>query len=176
MVLPPLNGHFQGYDHKRLGELTAGIILMAYGYEDRAVPSPTAPWDKVDEAIRLELGVVPKTKLVLGVPGYGTLYSGIQDGPTLLYGPTLLSLPAARDRVFSAGVKSGYSPEAASESARWQDDKNETFEAFLESNRSLQARVSLAKRYGLRGVAIWHLGLLNQGWWDAVLQTVEPKR
>ncbi len=168
-VLPPLNGTYQGYDHKRLGQVADAVILMAYGYEDPFSPSPTAPWDKVDEAIRLEMAKVPASKLILGVPAYGTVYS--QFGEVA----TRETRPAARDPVGPAGVKAVFNPASASEVLTWREQE-ETHKAYLESNRTLQARVSLAERYGLKGAAIWRLGLLQQGWWDAVLKAVDPKR
>jgi hypothetical protein len=168
-VLPPLNGTSRGYDHKRLGEVSDAVILMAYGYEDPMSPSPTAPWDKVDEAIRLETKEVPNDKLILGVPAYGTVYSQFQEVACLE------ARPAARDLVGPADSKPVFNPASASEVIAWREQE-ESYKAYLESNKTLQARISLAKRYGLRGVAIWRLGLLQQGWWDAVVQVVEPKR
>jgi hypothetical protein len=168
-VVPPINSAYKGYDHKRLGELSDAVVVMAYGYEDPAIPTGTAPWDKVDEAIRLETEVVPKDKIILGIPGYGTKYSISRDGATLQ------AWPAARDAVGEKASVTAFSPKAASESVSWQED-GATYEAFIESNRSLQARVSLAKRYGLSGVAIWRLGLLSEGWWDSVQEVVEPAR
>lgn len=147
-ILPPLNGVSLGYDHKRLGELADAVILMACGYEDPSAASATAPWDKVDEAI---------------------VSQELQE-PALM-----LSRPAAKDIVVPEGVKAEYSPEDSSVLASWQAGGS-TYQAFLEDNRSLQAHLSLAKRYGLRGAAIWRLGLLSPGWWDAVLEVAEPRR
>ena len=168
-VVPPVNSAYKGYDHKRLGELSDAVVVMAYGYEDPSTPSATAPWDRVDEAVRLELEAVPKDKIILGIPGYGTRYSS--DGEIA----SLEARPAARDAVGTADAARVFSPESASESIWWQEG-DKSFQAFTESNRSLQARISLAKRYNLRGVAVWRLGFLNPGWWDAVQEVVEPIR
>lgn len=174
-ILPPLNGAYLGYDHKAVGELVDAVVLMAYGYEDPSTASATAPWAKVDEAIRLELAAVPAEKVLLGVPAYGTVYVGGGAGGTSAVQAAVSSRPAARDVVVPDGVDTWYSPADVSVRASWESGGS-AYRAFLEDNRTLQAHLSMAKRYGLRGAAVWRLGLLNQGWWDSVLQVVDPVR
>jgi spore germination protein YaaH len=107
--------------------------------------------------------------VILGVPAYGTLYAAAGGAVSAL------TRPAARDAVVPEGVTREFSPESISESSAWEGEGS-SFQAFLESNRSLQARVSLAKRHGLRGVAVSRLGLLRQGWWDSVLEAAGRTR
>lgn len=169
LVLPPLNSVYKGYDHRELGRVSDTIILMAYGYEDPTDPSPTAPWDRVDEAIRLETEIVPKDKVILGIPAYGTVYKEVAQAISLE------ARPAARERVGPDDAAAAWSPPHVSEVVEWQDADGRHL-AYLESNRTLQARISLAARHGLRGVAIWRLGLLQTDWWDAVLTVTDPVR
>ncbi|MGE5580440.1 MAG: stalk domain-containing protein [Bacillota bacterium] len=168
-IVPPLNSAYKGYDHVRLGELCDAVVVMAYGYEDRSQPSATAPWDKVDEAVRLELEAVPREKVILGVPAYGTVYASV--GVT----SALQSKPAARDQVGPDQAERAWSPSSAATTLAWEDG-NTSYRAFVEDNDSLRARASLAKRYGLRGIAIWRLGLLLPGWWESLNEVIEPVR
>ena len=168
-VLPPQNGLPGGYDHKALGKLSDAVVLMAYGYEDPAHPSSTAPWAKVDEAVALEIRDVPKEKIILGIPAYGTVYREQEEKVFQE------SHPAARDPVGHGKLQVTFDPWSISEVLSWTDGSG-VHTAYLESNRTLQARVSLAERYGLLGAAVWRLGLLNQGWWDAVVEAVQPVR
>ncbi len=167
-VVPPQNGHFKGYDHQHIGEVSDMVIIMAYGYEDVSVPSATAPWHMVDEAIRMELDLVPSQKIVLGMPAYGTLYK------TRGQEWELVSYPAAKD-VFPSDSTQDFSPEDACLIRTWNED-SVSCRAYIETNESLQARISHAARYNLKGVAVWRLGLMASGWWDAVEQVVEPVR
>lgn len=181
VALPPLNGHFQGYDHKYVGTVADLVILMAYGYEDPDQPTPTAPWDLVDAAISMEKAVIPNHKILLGIPAYGTLYRTENSLSQLL------ARPAARDKAAPAtgaeerqtpdpersqGV---FRPEFISNYLEWTHE-GVYYQAFAEDNYSLKARVNLAKKYNLRGVALWRLGLLADGWWDTVLSAIEPSR
>ena len=45
-----------------------------------------------------------------------------------------------------------------------------------ETAESILTKVGIAKRYGLGGIAIWRLGLVTPGMWDALKNTVVPER
>lgn len=167
VVLHPLNGSYAGYDHAAIGKRAESVILMAYEYEDPFRPTATAPWQAVEEAIRLELENVPASKIVLGIPAYGTVYSATPAGAKRE------SRPAAKDQ--STGAVKVYDPYSACDYSTWKDGET-TYHAFTESNRSLAARVALAKRHGLAGVAIWRLGLLQNGWLDVLTSVADPTR
>jgi hypothetical protein len=192
VVVHPLNSHYQGYDHERIGELADSVILMAYGYEDPLTPTPTAPWDKVREAVELELEKVPSEKLILGIPSYGTVYAVEKEPPTQTQGgdgdagsedsaggapgTKIVSRPAARDPVGpDPQTPATYDPYLLCHYSSWESE-GVTYHAFTESNRSLAARASLAKRYGLAGIAIWRLGYLQAGWLQTLLEVASPLR
>lgn len=202
VALPPLNGSFKGYDHKHIGEKADFIVLMAYAYEDPKSPSPTAPWDKVDEAIRMEKEVVPGNKILLGIPAYGTLYKVSSDGSTLQSRPAAKdnlgrSVPASGEPTTTSGPSTGdpsgkspsgvpagespeatepiFKPEYSCEYLEWKEGEV-TYRAFVETRASLEARLLLASRYGLRGTAVWRLGILPEGWWESVTSVAVPKR
>jgi spore germination protein YaaH len=42
---------------------------------------------------------------------------------------------------------------------KWQGQQLE-YEGFLEDSLSLNVRINMAKRYGIKGVAIWRLGFI----------------
>jgi len=173
VAVPPPNGHFQGYDHTHIGQKADLVVLLAYDYQEPGRPSPVAPWDKVDEAIEMEKALVSKDKILLGIPAFGTLYRISEEKAELV------SKPAAKDSVSpvkeSSGLEKTFDPDSSCERLRWRES-GESYEGFLESFRSLEARVNLAERHGIRGVAIWRLGLLPEDWWEAVLKAVEPRR
>jgi spore germination protein YaaH len=48
--------------------------------------------------------------------------------------------------------------------------------APTETAESIFTKVGIAKRCGLGGIAIWRLGLVTAGMWDALRNTVVPER
>ncbi|AJY76936.1 stalk domain-containing protein [Paenibacillus beijingensis] len=109
IAVPPPNGAYKGYDYTSLSRIADKLILMAYEY----VPDGPEPNDKVDEAVRMMLGLgVPKSKLILGVSVHS------------------------------------------------------------ETENTITAKIGLAKRYGLKGVAFWRLGLLTAAEQKAISDSV----
>ncbi|RAP75142.1 stalk domain-containing protein [Paenibacillus montanisoli] len=112
LALHPLNSSYRGYDYKNLAAFADEIIIMAYEYSYENGPEPL---NRVDEAIRLALKAVPKSKLVLGI---------------------------------SMGS---------------------------ETAQSVAGPIGLAKRYDLKGVAFWRLGLMGSNTMTAIQKTIELK-
>ncbi|WP_116192780.1 stalk domain-containing protein [Paenibacillus taihuensis] len=110
LALHPLNSSYHGYDYTKLAAYTDEIIIMAYDYSYEDGPEPLS---RVDEAIRLALKAVPKSKLVLGI---------------------------------SIGS---------------------------ETAQSVAGPIGLAKRYDLKGVAFWRLGIIGSNTMTAIEKTIE---
>lgn len=45
-----------------------------------------------------------------------------------------------------------------------------------ETDASIATKIGIAKRYNLNGVALWRLGLLNEGMWEVLRDSAEAKR
>lgn len=170
VALPPINGHYQGYDHKFVGEIADRIILMAYGYEEPDKMGPTSPRPRVSEAMHLETDLVPPEKTLLGVPLYGTLYSG--DGPEGV--PTLRSKPALKDWESlverSAGTPS-WNPELGCWVLAWSENETD-YTVFAEDTSTLVWRLPLVRKLGVAGIAFWRLGLAGPEKLNEVLEQV----
>ncbi|MFC4807702.1 hypothetical protein [Paenibacillus sp. GCM10023250] len=109
LALHPLNSSYRGYDYKALAAHADEIIMMAYEYSYEDGPEPL---NRIDEAIRLAVADVPKSKLVLGI---------------------------------SMGS---------------------------ETAATVNGKIGLAKRYGLKGVAFWRLGLMGDQTMAAIQKSV----
>lgn len=44
---------------------------------------------------------------------------------------------------------------------------------YSENATSVNAKIGLAKRYGLKGIAIWRLGLIGQPVWNEMSKSLE---
>ncbi|MBE3563930.1 MAG: hypothetical protein IMX05_09505 [Hydrogenibacillus schlegelii] len=48
--------------------------------------------------------------------------------------------------------------------------------AVTGTGESLTAKIGLVKRTGLRGIALWRLGLMDDAWWERLLSMVRPQK
>ncbi len=175
VALPPLDSPFAGYDHEYIGNVADFIVLMAYNYQERNNPSPVAPFEQVDKAIRQEIEIMGPEKVILGVPAYGALYTVAEDGQA-----SIRALPPSKDGLTglpeypnAPGLDADpqarnafpvFVPEYLCKYVEWEG-QDASYKAYLEDALSLKTRVLMAKRYGLKGVAVWRLGLLPENWW-----------
>ncbi|RKD32583.1 S-layer homology domain-containing protein [Thermohalobacter berrensis] len=171
VAVPPrnVNNYYDGYDFKRIGLIADEVILMAYDYQDKDFLSATAPMDKIVEAIRDALIEIPKEKLVLGLQ----VVEGVQwryrkenneaDKP-LYYQPSI-------DKVYKSlkekngNVEFNYSfmmPVFVYE------DEQEKNIIIYENESSVKSKILAAKYFGIKGIALWRLGIIQKDIWNVI--------
>ena len=151
------------FDYATLGRLADAVVLLAY---DRHRPDgsagPIAPLDWVDSAVKDMAGFVPVSKLMLGIGSYGYDWPSIGAAGKVEYLPAGAALRRAEAR----GIAPGWDESTGEVSYAYTVDGVPRRVWFC--NRSAAVlRVGLARRYGLRGVAFWRLGLEEDGFWAA---------
>ncbi len=152
------------YDYKRLAEYCDRIMLMTYDQHYlKGPPGPVAanPW--VEEIIIYAMTVVPKEKLLLGIGNYG--YDWIVNGSGYR------SVSAAN--ALSTARKYGVSIEWDNYHQTpyfyyWNNSKKHV--VWFESTQSAASKLDLVNKYGLRGIAVWRLGLESQDFWNMVYE------
>ncbi len=147
------------FDYVALGKSCDLVMLMAYDeHWSAGSPGPigSAPW--VRRVLEYATSVIPREKVVLGVPFYG--YDWPEQGRAKSH--TTKSVEA-----LIAKVK----PEI-----KWDDEgKYHWFtytaedgvkrEVWYEDPDSLKHKVSLAQEYGVAGISIWRLGDEHPDYW-----------
>lgn len=183
VCIPPKTGdtdkggivqYYYGYDYAHLGSAADEIILMAHDFEYANTNSKyrifaSAPYKIVEEAIKNAVKDIPANKILLNIsinniqwrkgessfrtPSYGAVMDAIEGknsnekvlestgkeqrhDETLGVGHTYL-----KREVVSKGVVNIY-----------EDD------FYYENSLSIEAKMGLARKYGLKGLSIWRLG------------------
>lgn len=163
--------HLSAFDHEKLGGIADYIITMAYDqhYSGSDKPGSVAGLQWVEEGIQEFLSYgIPRDKLVLGIPFYVREWSldakGTLLGNKALYTRDLTELMAKRNAVKT------WDPAFLQYKVQYTGDDGNNRIFWLEDNASVQARLELAKKYQLSGVAAWRLGQEDPGFWGTVLQ------
>lgn len=161
MAVPPKQGdqvpsYSIAYDYETLGKYLDRIFLMTYDWHWPGGPSgPIAPIDKVRETLNYAVSVVPKSKLMLGIPQYA--YDWTITGDEKL--GTSYSTQHAIDLYTGYQSNINYDENAGAPWFRYVDKNGKIHEVWFEDPRSLLAKFRLVKEYGLAGMGCWHLGL-----------------
>ena len=147
------------YDYAFLGKWCDFVILMCYDeHWSSGHPGPigSKPW--VRKCLEYATSVIPREKVVLGVPFYG--YDWPEEGRARGY--------------TSKGVCKLIAEKKPT--LRWhniwkyhwfeyQDDEGKKRTVWYEDPKSLEHKIALAQEFGLAGISIWRLGDEDADYW-----------
>ncbi len=147
---------YEGHDYAAIGAAVDAVLLMTYewGYI-YSEPMAVAPLPNVRQVVEYALTEIPAGKLWLGIPNYG------YDWPLpYVQGQTrAVSLSSQRAvslaRQYGADIQ--YDSRAQSPWFRYTDADRVQHEVWFEDARSIQAKLSLIREYGLSGAGYWNL-------------------
>jgi spore germination protein YaaH len=171
------------FEFSELAPIYDRFIGMSYEYYGASsdISGPVAPMKGFKEGLYFfdvettyedYLKVLPKEKLVMGVPYYGWERS-VEDGKT----KNSLTFPADNEKNYAAVISYARAREAkeinrnqckwdeiAQETWCWFRDKesNTDRQAWIADNRSVEVRFDYANKQNFGGIAIWTLGYDKQ--------------
>jgi len=176
------NKGWQGaYDYKALAKYVDHIFIMTYDeHYPGGDPGPVASLSFIEDSIKYALQHVPPEKIVLGIPFYGRYWDTTVKGSAL----TVSDIESLTSRY---------------DSTLWYDTQNEcaratliitqqnvtqglwggkkipagTYDIWYENERSYQKKVSLVKKYKLKGVGSWALGQEPASLWEVYREWIE---
>jgi spore germination protein YaaH len=142
----------QAQDWQALGTSADEVRVMAYDYStNSSPPGPIAPVAWVESVLNLAVAEVPRDKIVLGLGTYGYDWVDSKQGQDLQWADAeALAQKNGVDVKWDAASKSPW--------FEYTDDQDRSHTVWYENARSLKARLDLADRYHVAGVALWRLG------------------
>jgi spore germination protein len=146
----------EAHDYALHAEVADRVVVMAYEWSWRySQPGPIAPLPQVREAMRYAMSEIPREKLLLGVGLYG--YDWTLDGGRPTGRAKRLGLEEANSLAAREAEEIGYDAGSESASFRYVDAEGRQHAVWLETSRSLTAKLDLVRALGLRGVSLWRL-------------------
>jgi spore germination protein YaaH len=149
-------------DWRQLGAAADELRIMAYDHSwPDSPPGPVAPVAWVDPVLAYAVRQVSPAKVLLGLPTYG------YDWP---HGGAGQDLDWADVTALAARHNGQVRWDEASQSPwfSYRDENGVDHVVWFENARSMQAKVALARRYGVAGVALWKLGGEDPGVWQVL--------
>lgn len=152
------------HDYRAHGEIADFSIIMTYEWGwSGGPPMAVAPLDQVEEVINYALTVMPKEKIMMGMPFYGYDW-GLPYVPGGQFAESIGNEEAIKIAAAN-GAKIQYDYKAQSPFFNYIDKNGKRHVVWFEDARSVQAKFKLVSRKGLRGVSYWALGKpFRQNW------------
>lgn len=161
IAVPPMQADkipswYVAFDYKTLGETVDFMFLMTYDWHWFGGPSgPIAPISEVRTAVEYAISVVPRSKIMLGIPMYAydwKTQEGLQSGKAYSQSEALNNALAHQSIIH-------YDEKAKSPWFQYTDLFGDQHEVWFEDARSILAKYRLLKKYDLAGMGGWRLGM-----------------
>jgi spore germination protein YaaH len=158
------------YDHEKLGETVDYVITMTYDQNWRTGPTAgsVAGMQWVEEGVKEFLSYgIPRDKLIMGIPFYVREWQIDKSGQLVDNRALLMKdLPAL---IKSKKATQTWDEQYGQFKVEYTEDGN-TRVFWLEDEATVKARLEIAKKYDIGGVAAWRLGYDSSDLWKMMIQ------
>lgn len=155
------NDNWSGaFDYGAIAPYLDYVILMTYDEHYAKGPAgPVASIGWVRNVLKYATSVMPREKVIMGLATYGYEWSG-GSGRAVSFGQV-----SSRVKTYKAVPKwDNYSQSPYF--YYWRGRAKYT--VWYENNYSIAAKLPLVKEFGLRGVALWRLGIEDPATWKRI--------
>ncbi|MGE5630699.1 MAG: glycosyl hydrolase family 18 protein [Caulobacteraceae bacterium] len=168
--------YYDGYDYKTIGEIADKVILMAHDYNATKLTeaemsigyndTPLTPIDEVYYALKTitdkKTGVADTSKILLQI-SFDTVQWKMVDGKVINQNAYRPSYSQIKERLEKNDPGSDlvikYSTKLESPWLTYHNTGDNTDNIiWYEDSRSVDAKIKLAKLFGVQGISLWRLG------------------
>ncbi|MCC2250653.1 MAG: LysM peptidoglycan-binding domain-containing protein [Bacillota bacterium] len=154
---------YEAHDYKTQGEIVDFIVLMTYEWGwAGGRPLAIAPINEVRKVLDYAITVIPRDKIMMGIPLYGRDWRiPWQEGTVA----RTVSSQEAIQLAATYGAEIQYNDTYQSPYFRYTDGDGQQHEVWFEDARSIQAKYDILRDYDIRGASYWVLGIpFPQNW------------
>lgn len=149
------------YDREAIARFVDYVCLMAYdefwGSSPVSGPVASLPW--TEESITLSLESIPSEKLILGIPLYMRVWEETKNssGSYVKTGSRAITLSGYENIKAQKNLTISWDASAEQNYAEYFEN-GKRYRIWIEDESALIARLNLANKYSLPGIASWRRG------------------
>ncbi|MGB9805489.1 MAG: glycosyl hydrolase family 18 protein [Thermoproteota archaeon] len=145
------------YDYKALGNYCDYVVLMVYDYHwSGSSPGPISPLDWLKNVLNYATSVIPKEKIVVGIPFYGYDWSGGR-GSGVTFSEAINLAISTNAKVYFDETSGEYY------------FKVQGHEVWFQGAKSTELRLNIIVHdYNITNIAAWRLGAEDPRTWEVI--------
>lgn len=188
--------YFDAYDYKTIGLYADSVILMAHDYAASVFPeellntefiaTPVTPFEEIYAAL------VAVTDPQTGVADLGKVQFALSPASTVAWKTNEKkvidteaihpSMETILKRLSQTDTEIHYSHRHENPYAWYETESGEQILLWYEDSRSVQAKIDLAKMFGIEAVSVWRIGVIPNDCnveymnvWDSILSNKQAR-
>ncbi|WP_366924689.1 glycosyl hydrolase family 18 protein [Metallumcola ferriviriculae] len=153
------------FDYAAIGKYADTVVLMTYdehGYASDPGPIASVGW--VEKVINYALTQIPAGKIFMGIPAYG--FDWTQGSKS----PKYISYALAQQTLATSQQKIRWDNEAKAPYYIYWDKDGKKHQVWFENASSLSHKLELVKKYNIKGIGIWRIGMEDPKYWPVIDQ------
>lgn len=156
----------QALDWRIVSDRADLVLVMAYNeHAGYSAPGPISSMPFYQRALARAIAEIDRSKLVMGLANYGYDWREAGDGSAVSYQQALFTAEATRGENRGDQELVDFDPAALNPTFNYVDTEGQTHEVWLLDGVTAANQWSLAQRAGVRGAALWALGLEDPSIW-----------
>ncbi len=165
------------YDRAELGQVVDYVMLMAYDqyWSTSPVAGPVAEIGWVEDNLKKVLELVPKEKLLLGLPFYSREWIESKDSQgnvTVSRPARTLTMEMEQEIIDENNAKTVWNEKMGLFYAEFSDN-GKVHRIWVEDSNSINIKSSLVQKYGLAGACSWRKGFETAEIWDVLKKNLK---
>ncbi len=154
------------YDIEEQGVLVDYVVIMAYDehYRGSSESGPVASIKFVEDAIEKTIAMVPKEKILIGIPFYNRMWKEDDSGIVEVID---LAMTNAEDMFRVNGVEAEWDKQTGLSYGEYEKD-GFIYKMWLEDESSIDLKLQTIKESGVAGIGAWKLDLEKEEIWNVI--------
>jgi spore germination protein YaaH len=144
------------WDYRMLGQVCDYICIMCYDYHwSGSEAGPIGPLGWLREVVQYAVSVIPREKIVIGIPFYGYKWLGKKG--------TGLTFKQALETAKNTGAVVLFSEEDGEYYYSY-----DSYQVWFQGAKSVELKISAALSYGIDKIAAWRIGQEDPRTWEVI--------
>ena len=163
------------YDRKALAEKVDYMMVMTYDEHWASCPTSgsvaSLPW--TENNINKMLKLVPKEKLLLGIPLYTREWTETKTNGKIRTKSQTRWMKDVEKIIRDKNITPTWLPEIGQDYLEYEEN-GKKHRIWIENARSIKERLSLVQKYDLAGAASWRKGFETEDIWPIYYDSLKP--